>query len=287
MRATGREGEGSVAVSVPAVRRRVRLDTLLVERGLAESRAKAAAAILAGEVVVGGVVASKPGQLVDRDAEVRLRPRRPGFVSRGGEKLLAALEAFGVDVTGRVAVDVGASTGGFTDCLLQRGAARVYAVDVGRGQLDWRLRRDPRVVSLERRDVRTVAPADLGGPADLATVDVSFISLRTVLPAVAALVRPGGDIIALIKPQFEVGPRRTRRGVVRDPALHAEAIRRVLEAARDLRLTPLGLVPSPLRGPEGNLEFFVHLRRGEARPAALDVEAVVARAHADVGRAEP
>ncbi|MDR7400633.1 MAG: TlyA family RNA methyltransferase [Armatimonadota bacterium] len=275
-------GERSVAVrEARAVRRRVRLDSLLVERGLAESRAKAAAAIVAGEVLVGGAVASKPGQLVDADADVQVRPRRPRFVSRGGEKLLAALEAFGLDVAGRVAVDVGASTGGFTDCLLQRGAARVYAVDVGTGQLHWRLRRDPRVVSLERRDVRSLTPADVGGPVDLATVDVSFISLRTVLPAVASLVRPGGDIVALIKPQFEVGPRRTRRGVVRDPALHADAIRRVLEAARAAGLAPLGLAPSPLRGPEGNLEFFVHLRRGEAPPADLDVEAVVARAHAE------
>jgi 23S rRNA (cytidine1920-2'-O)/16S rRNA (cytidine1409-2'-O)-methyltransferase len=265
---------------VGTVRRRVRLDSLLVERGLVASRSQAAAAILAGEVVVAGVPAAKPGQLVDPRADVQIRPRRPRFVSRGGEKLLAALQAFGIDATGRVAVDVGASTGGFTDCLLQQGAARVYAVDVGTGQLHWRLRRHPHVVVLERRDVRTVTPAELGGPVDLATVDVSFISLRAVLPAVASLVRPGGDIVALIKPQFEVGPRRTRRGVVRDPALHADAIRRVLVAARALGLTPLGLVPSPLVGPEGNLEFFVHLRRGTGPAADLDVEAVVAQAHA-------
>lgn len=268
-----------------AARGRMRLDVLLVERGLAASRAEAAAAILAGEVFVGGLRGATAGQQVARDAAVEIRSRRPAYVSRGGEKLSHALQEFGLNVAGLAALDVGASTGGFTDCLLQRGARMVVAVDVGTGQLDWRLRQDHRVRSLERTDIRTVTPAHLGGSADLATVDVAFIPLDHVLPHVATLVRPGGWILALVKPQYEAGPKLARRGVVRDAAVHRDVLRRVLDRARGAGLAPLGAVASPIAGPDGNLEFFVLLRCGEGTGAAIDVDAVVAHAHTTVPRA--
>jgi 23S rRNA (cytidine1920-2'-O)/16S rRNA (cytidine1409-2'-O)-methyltransferase len=262
---------------------RTRVDALLVMRGLTESRAKGAAAILAGEVYVNGARAAKAGQLVAPDAVVEIRPRHRRFVGRGGEKLEHALSTFGLQVEGMTVVDVGASTGGFTDCLLQHGASRVVAVDVGTGQLDWRLRADPRVVSLERRDIRDVTPGDLGGAADLATVDVAFISLTKVLAVVASLLRPDGSLIVLVKPQFEAGPKLARRGVVRDAGVHREVLTRVLAHAQAVGLLPVAVTYSPLAGPEGNLEFFLHLRRG-GRAAAVDVAAVVAQAHARVRR---
>ncbi len=265
------------------VTQRTRVDALLVSRGLMESRAKAAAAILAGEVYVNGVRAAKSGQLVAPDAVVEVHPRRRRFVGRGGEKLEHALSVFGLQVEGTTVVDVGASTGGFTDCLLQHGASRVIAVDVGTGQLDWRLRTDPRVVSLERRDIRAVTPVDLGGAADLATVDVAFISVAKVLAAVVSLVRPDGSLIVLVKPQFEAGPKLARRGVVRDAEVHREVVTRVLVHAQAAGLVPVAATYSPIAGPEGNLEFFLHLRRG-GRSAAIDVAAVVAQAHARVPR---
>lgn len=270
---SARLGEGS----------RIRLDALLVTRGLAASPATAAAVVLAGEVYVNGTRAAKPGQPVPADAVVEIRPRRPRFVGRGGEKLEHALRVFGIEVAGAAAVDAGASTGGFTDCLLQHGARRVYAVDVGTGQLDWHLRNDPRVVVLEQRDVRTVTPEDLGGAVDLATVDVAFIALAHVLPVVMRLVRPGGAIVALVKPQFEVPPKLARRGVVRDAAAHRGVLRRVLAQAAEIGLAALDVTHSPLAGPDGNLEFFVHLRQGT--PATgIDVDAVVAQAHDRVSR---
>ncbi len=270
---SARLGEGS----------RIRLDALLVRRGLTASPATAAALVLAGEVYVNGGRAAKPGQPVPPGAVVEIRPRRSRFVGRGGEKLEDALRVFGIEVAGAAAVDAGASTGGFTDCLLQHGARRVYAVDVGRGQLDWRLRNDPRVVALEQRDIRTITPEDLGGAVDLATVDVAFISLASVLPAVMRLVRPGGSIVALVKPQFEVVPKLARHGVVRDAATHREVLRRVLTQAAGIGLAAQSATHSPLAGPDGNLEFFVHLRRG-APVAEIDVDAVVAQAHALVPR---
>jgi 23S rRNA (cytidine1920-2'-O)/16S rRNA (cytidine1409-2'-O)-methyltransferase len=231
-----------------------RLDTLLVERGLAESREKAQAAVLAGMVLVGDRPAAKPGMLVPEAAEVRLLARAP-YVSRGGEKLAHALQAFGVDGQGLVAVDVGASSGGFTDCLLQHGARCVYAVDVGYGQLDYRLRLDERVVPMERVNVRYLR--SLPQKVDLATVDVSFIGLEKVLPAIARLLKPEGKIIALFKPQFQARRREVSGGgVVRDPLLQARLIGRFLTWAVEQRFRILGLTPSPLLGPAGNREFF-------------------------------
>jgi 23S rRNA (cytidine1920-2'-O)/16S rRNA (cytidine1409-2'-O)-methyltransferase len=263
----------------------MRLDVALVARGLTQSRTQAASAVLAGEVFVDGVRAGTPAQRIAPDAAVEVRPRRPRYVSRGGEKLEHALGVFGVAVNDLRTLDAGASTGGFTDCLLQRGAHVVYAVDVGTGQLHWRLRQDPRVVSLERTDIRRVRPEELGGPVDLATVDVAFISLAHVLPRVAALVRPGGVVLALVKPQFEAGPKRAPRGVVRDAAVHREVLRRVLDQAAAAGLPPVGAVASPIAGADGNLEFFICLRRGSSETAAIDVDAVVAQAHATVPRA--
>lgn len=263
---------------------RKRLDVALVEAGLVSTRAKAQAAILAGEVYVDGERAGKAGAAVGARARLEIRPRRPAFVSRGGFKLDHALTAFGVEVTGRRAVDVGASTGGFTDCLLRRGARRVYAIDVGAGQLDWALRTDARVVVLEDRDVREVTVDALDGPVDLAVVDVAFISLAHILPAVRGLVRPGADAIALVKPQFEAGPKAARRGVVRDPAVHLEVLRRTAAQAAASGFSVLGAAYSPIAGPEGNLEFFLHLRAGPAPGRAPDLEAVVTEAHAVVRR---
>lgn len=261
---------------------KIRLDVALAERGFVDSLARAQASILAGEVYVDGVRADKPGLRVPADASIEIRTRRAAFVSRGGEKLDHALAAFAIDVSGLVAVDVGASTGGFTDCLLQHGARKVYAIDVGTGQLDWRLRQDPRVVSLEQRDIRGVTAEELSGPADLATVDVAFVSLSKVLPRVAGLVRPGGSIVALVKPQFEVGPKLARRGVVRDAAAHRDVLATIIAAAMRMGLSPVAATPSPIAGPDGNLEFFLHLHSTPGRAMPIDVAAVVTTAHATV-----
>ncbi|MGB9775969.1 MAG: TlyA family RNA methyltransferase [Anaerolineae bacterium] len=232
----------------------MRLDRLLVERGLAESRAEAQRWIRAGEVRVAEQVIDQPGALVAPDAPVTLTAR-PRFVSRGGEKLEAALVGFGVDVRGWIAADVGASTGGFTDCLLQRGAARVYAIDVGYGQLDWRLRNDPRVVVMERTNARHLK--QLPEPLHLVTIDVSFISLRLILPRAVGWLHPQGQVIALIKPQFEAGRRDVGKGgVVRDPVVHRRVLVEVIRAAAEMGLTLRGLMVSPLRGPAGNREFL-------------------------------
>ncbi len=244
---------------------KIRLDELLVRRGFAETRAQAQRLILAGEVWLGDRRAEKAGQLVSPDAPVRCDARLR-YVSRGGLKLEAALDAFGIEPKGWVCADIGASTGGFTDCLLQRGAARVYAVDVGYGQLAWSLRQDPRVIPLERVNIRYLD--SLPEPVMLATVDVSFIGLGLVLPRVVALLAPAGQIIALIKPQFEVGKGLVGKGgVVRDPALHRAAIRQVIAGAQPLGLAPAGLIRSPITGPAGNVEFLVWLRLAAAWPA--------------------
>jgi 23S rRNA (cytidine1920-2'-O)/16S rRNA (cytidine1409-2'-O)-methyltransferase len=238
----------------------VRLDRLLVDRGLAPSRERAQRLIMAGEVLVADRPASKPGTLVPADAPLRLRVPASPYVSRGGEKLAGALDAFGLDVGGLVVLDVGASTGGFTDCLLRRGARRVLAVDVGYGQLAWTLRQDARVVVLERTNARALEPAMLPEPADLATIDVSFISLTLVLPPVVAALRPGGVIVALVKPQFEAGRGQVGKGgVVRDPAVRAEAVANVRAAAGALGLSVRGEADSVLAGPKGNREVFLLL----------------------------
>ena len=263
---------------------KVRLDRLLVERGLVDSRERGQRLIMAGEVMVGDRLADRPGQLVQPDADVRIKAQLP-YASRGGFKLAAALDAFDVPVEGAVCVDVGASTGGFTDVLLQRGAARVIAIDVGYGQLDWKLRRDPRVTVLDRTNARTLAelPRDpaTGEPARarVVTVDVSFISLKLILPAAARwLARSGGGhVVALIKPQFEAGREQVGKGgVVRDPGVHAGVLTSVLGWAAERGWIVHGLIRSPLEGPAGNVEFLAWLARStsEGTPP-VDVEAAI------------
>ena len=243
-------------------RTRLRLDQLLVQRGLAPSRARAQSMILAGVVRINGEVADKAGRAVDADAALEVVATDHPWVSRGGVKLHAALEAFAITVTGKRCLDVGASTGGFTHVLLERGAAQVVALDVGRGQLDWRLRQDPRVVVVEGVNARHLAPGDLPGPFDLVTVDVSFISLRLVLPALLPVLAPAGDVVALIKPQFEAGRGEVGRGgVVRDADVRERAIAGALDAALELGLACVARRASPIAGPAGNVEELAHLRR--------------------------
>lgn len=237
-----------------------RLDKLMVERSLAPSREKAQALIMAGQVVVGDHTIDKSGQLVPVDSEIRIKGDPLPFVSRGGLKLRKALDEFGINVDGLVAIDIGASTGGFTDCLLQAGAAKVLAVDVGHGQLAWKLRQDPRVVSLEKTNIRYLTLEQAGAASDLAVIDASFISLTKVLPATVALVKPGGRIIALIKPQFEVGRGEVGKGgIVRDPTAHERVIAAVRLAAQEMGLTVAGLCESPITGADGNREFLILL----------------------------
>ena len=240
---------------------KARLDTLLVEHGLATSRDQARRLIMAGEVLVDDQPAVKPGTRVPSDARLRLRRTPPRFVSRGGEKLAGALDAFGLDVRGMRALDVGASTGGFTDCLLQRGARRVIAVDVGYGQLAWSLQQDERVDVRDRVNARALPPDFLDEPADLATIDVSFISLTLVLPAVVPQLVAGGVVVPMVKPQFEVGPERVGAGgVVRDPAVRRDAIVRVRQCVEDLGLTVQAEAESVLAGAKGNREVFLCCR---------------------------
>ncbi len=260
--------------------KKARIDAVLAERGLFASRSAAAGAVRAGEVRIGadGPVALRPSQLVEPEADFVLQAR-PRFVSRGGIKLENALSALGIDVAGRDCLDVGASTGGFTDCLLQRGAARVAAVDVAYGQIDARLRKDPRVTVIERLNARALGPADLPFLATLATVDVSFISLTKVMPAVATCLAPGGEALAMVKPQFELGRDRVGRGVVRDPDARQEAVLKVARAVAELGLPVRGIASSGLPGPKGNRETFVWC--GGDGPALEDLEAAVAAADAD------
>lgn len=256
---------------------RVRLDELLVELGLAETRSRAQAMLLGGRVRVGEGDSArrdrKPGDLVDPDIPVSVEQPDP-YVSRGGHKLAPALDAFGIDPRGRVCLDVGASTGGFTDVLLQRGARRVYALDVGRGQLAERLRSDPRVVSMERFNARELHSDTLPEPVSLASVDVSFISLRLILgPMASAFGKEGGEIVALVKPQFEAGRGEVKGGVVRDPAVHARVLAGVAGQAAELGLEPFGAIASPILGPEGNREFLLAMRvaaPGDRGPKTLD-----------------
>ena len=261
---------------------RRRIDAVLVDRGLFASRERARAAVLAGEVRVTGEVVNKAGHAIDEDAVIEVAERQR-FVSRGGEKLFGAIETFGLDVTGMRAIDVGASTGGFTDCLLQRGAASVCAIDVGYGQLAWSLRTDPRVTVFERLNIRAADPIELGAPFDLVVIDVSFISLRVVMSHLLALLGDSGQLVALVKPQFEVGKGRVgKRGVVRDPSAHEDVLRASTGAAEQGGLTVRGLTYSPIKGPEGNIEFWMWAaRRGEATTDTP--EAIVSAAHTNLG----
>jgi 23S rRNA (cytidine1920-2'-O)/16S rRNA (cytidine1409-2'-O)-methyltransferase len=247
-----------------------RLDVWLAEHGLAESREKAQALVMAGRVRVDGQRASKPGTRVKADAEVAVAAG-PAHVGRGALKLAGALDALGVSPAGRIAIDVGASTGGFTETLLARGAARVYAVDVGRGQLHEKLRQDPRVVVRERVNARALSADVVPEPCSLAVVDVSFISVRKILPALRLVLTPDAQAVVLVKPQFEVGRFQVGRGgLVRDPALHMQALRDVAASATRLGYAVLGACPSPLPGAEGNREFFLHLEPGASAAEALD-----------------
>lgn len=257
-----------------------RLDILLTEKGLCESRSRAQALIMSGEVYVNGQKCDKAGTPVDSEALIEVRGSVCPYVSRGGLKLEKALRDFGVDPTGFVCSDSGTSTGGFTDCLLQKGAKKVFAIDVGYGQLAWSLRTDERVVCMERTNIRYVKPEDLGEPLDLSVVDVSFISLKIVLPAIKALLKPTGQILCLIKPQFEAGKDKVgKKGVVRDPAVHAEVLENFLTLAAELQLTVRNLTFSPVKGPEGNIEFLGHLSMLPDGGIVPDVRALVAAAH--------
>ena len=257
-----------------------RLDVLLVEKGLCESRSRAQSVIMSGEVYVNGQKSDKPGTPTDVEAEIEIRGNACPYVSRGGLKLEKALRDFGVDPTGLTCLDSGASTGGFTDCLLQNGAKQVFAIDVGYGQLAWSIRTDPRVVCMERTNIRYVTPEQLGTPVQLAVIDVSFISLRIVLPAVKALLSADGQIICLIKPQFEAGKENVgKKGVVRDPAVHQAVLNSFLQLADELQMTVCNLTFSPVKGPEGNIEFLGHLSMLPEGAVIPDTAALVTAAH--------
>ncbi len=239
-----------------------RLDRLLVGKDVAPTGEKARALIMAGKVAVEGKVIDKPGTKIDSDAPIQVRGEASPYVSRGGEKLEGALKTFGIDPKGLVVMDVGASTGGFTDCILQKGARKVYAVDVGYGQLAWKLQRDSRVINLERRNVRYLKREDVGEEIDLILIDTSFISIEKFLVHLLGFLKKGGTILSLIKPQFEVGKGEVGKGgVVRDPDLHQKVIDRISNFCRGLGLEALGVTESPLFGPKGNKEFFIYLRK--------------------------
>ena len=257
-----------------------RLDVLLVERMYAETRSKAQAIIMSGNVYVGGQKADKPGISYEENVEIEVRGAVCPYVSRGGLKLEKALRDFGVKPEGYVCSDSGASTGGFTDCLLQQGASKVFAIDVGYGQLDWKIRSDPRVVVMERTNIRYVTPEDLGEALDLSVIDVSFISLKIVLPAIQALLKPDGQVLCLIKPQFEAGREKVgKKGVVREPETHKQVLDDFVELAHNLNFTILGLTFSPVKGPEGNIEFLGHLTLADKDGITPDTVQVVADAH--------
>ena len=258
-----------------------RLDVLLVEQGYADSRTKAQAIIMSGNVYVDGQKADKPGVSYEENISLEVRGATCPYVSRGGLKLEKALRDFGVDPTGFVCSDSGASTGGFTDCLLQQGAKKVFAIDVGYGQLDWKIRSDPRVVVMERTNVRYVTPEQLGEPLDLSVIDVSFISLRIVLPVIKTFLKPkSGQVLCLIKPQFEAGKEKVgKKGVVRDPAVHQEVLDDFVALTKEVGFTILGLTFSPVKGPEGNIEFLAHLTLSDRPGIEPDTSKVVENAH--------
>ena len=258
-----------------------RLDVLLVERMYADTRSKAQAIIMSGQVYVNGQKADKPGVSYEETVDIEVRGAVCPYVSRGGLKLEKALCDFGVKPDGYVCSDSGASTGGFTDCLLQQGASKVFAIDVGYGQLDWKIRSDPRVVVMERTNIRYVTQEQLGEPLDLSVIDVSFISLKIVLPAIKALLKPTGQVLCLIKPQFEAGKEKVgKKGVVRDKATHREVLDNFVALADELQFNILGLTFSPVKGPEGNIEFLGHLTLDDKPGIRPDTADVVEQAHA-------
>ena len=263
--------------------KKVRLDQLVFDLGLAESRERAKTTIMSGVVYVNGQKAQKPGDSVAPDARVEVRGETLRYVSRGGLKLEKALDVFPIDPTGLTCIDCGASTGGFTDCLLQRGAAKVYAVDVGYGQLAWSLRQDPRVVNMERTNVRYITPEQIPDRIDLAVMDLAFISVKLVLPAVKTLLKEGAQAVCLVKPQFEAGREKVgKKGVVRDPAVHLEVLENFMRFAAEGGFTVVGLDYSPIKGPEGNIEYLAYLREGECEAPELFPEKVVAASHGEM-----
>ena len=265
-----------------------RLDLLMVERALAPSREKAKAYIMSGDVYVDGQKEDKAGTMFKETVKIEVRGNTLPYVSRGGLKLEKAMNNFGVSLDGKVCMDVGASTGGFTDCMLQNGAVKVYSIDVGYGQLDWKLRNDPRVVCMEKTNIRYVLPEDLQEPAQFSSIDVSFISLTKVLLPVRNLLTDDGEIVCLIKPQFEAGREKVgKKGVVRDPAVHLEVIEKVIAYASTIAMERCHLSFSPIKGPEGNIEYLLHLKKrpeGEVIQSSLEVtpEAVVQEAHSQL-----
>ena len=257
-----------------------RLDVLLTEQGYADTRSKAQAIIMSGNVYVDGQKADKPGISYEETVQLEVRGETCPYVSRGGLKLEKALRDFGVKPEGYVCSDSGASTGGFTDCLLQQGASKVFAIDVGYGQLDWKIRSDPRVVVMERTNIRYVTPEQLGEPLDLSVIDVSFIGLEIVLPTIKTLLKPTGQVLCLIKPQFEAGKENVgKKGVVRDPKIHQMVLDNFVSLVHNLGFTILGLTFSPVKGPEGNIEFLGHLTLAECEGIEPNTAAVVADAH--------
>ena len=267
-----------------------RLDMLMMERALAPSREKAKAYIMAGDVYVDGQKEDKAGTMFPETVKIEVRGNILPYVSRGGLKLEKAMKNFDVTLDGKVCMDVGASTGGFTDCMLQNGAVKVYSIDVGYGQLDWKLRNDPRVVCMEKTNIRYVVPENLEGPADFSSIDVSFISLTKVLLPVRNLLTDEGEIVCLIKPQFEAGREKVgKKGVVRDPAVHQEVIEKVRDYAMSIFMEPCHLSFSPIKGPEGNIEYLLHLKKRSEGSEVTDslqvsVEDVVAEAHGQLDK---
>jgi 23S rRNA (cytidine1920-2'-O)/16S rRNA (cytidine1409-2'-O)-methyltransferase len=263
-----------------------RLDLILVQRGLYPTREKAKTAIMAGHIYVNKQISDKPGSPVDESAEIEIRHLGCPYVGRGGLKLKQAIEVFDLDLTGVVAADFGASTGGFTDCMLQEGAKRVYAIDVGYGQLDYRLRNDDRVINRERCNIRYMEPDAIPEPLDFITVDVSFISLSLILPVVASVLRDGGNVVCLVKPQFEAGRELVgKHGLVKDPDVHIDVIRKVMSYGGDAGLRPVALSYSPITGAKGNIEYLLLLHK-ESKDEAVEipVDVVVAEAHSRLDR---
>lgn len=258
-----------------------RLDVLLVQRGFAPSREKAKAMIMEGNVFVAGQREDKAGTFFDVKAEIEVRGNTLKYVSRGGLKLEKAIEHFKINLTDKVCMDIGASTGGFTDCMLQNGAGKVYAVDVGYGQFAWKLRQDERVVCMEKTNIRYVTPEDISDILDFASVDVSFISLTKVLPAAKELLREDGEMVCLIKPQFEAGREKVgKKGVVREPKVHQEVIEKIISFSKEIGFGVRGLDFSPIRGPEGNIEYLIHIQKGqESQEEMVDAASVVSQAH--------
>ena len=265
---------------------KIRIDTLLYSRGLAASREKARAMIMAGEVRVNESIVTKPGTLVEESAELRVESLRGRYVSRGGFKLEGAIQDFQLDFRNKTVLDIGASTGGYTDCALQHGARKVFAVDVGYGQLDWNLRQEPRVVVLERKNARFLTRESLGEMVDIITMDVSFISITLIFPVLKDLLKEEGEIVTLIKPQFEAGKNRVgKKGVIKDPLIHREVLLKCINAAKEQGLYCIGVSYSPIKGPQGNIEFFAYLSKHRGNSAITEerIREVVERAHVVLG----